>query len=135
MNVLRLISQLISIETLRLTYIYKYTGTEIFYSNGKTKTITKTVLITLNKSFVICELYLWHMKNFEIKRQKVPTLNEIPGSTPTCQTVPIPSNKICLILLVFSSYLRGHKSSFLLFCGRRFASSSLLCLACLIVQN
>ena len=80
MNVLRLISQLISIETLRLTYIYKYTGTEIFYSNGQTKMITKTVLITLNKSFVICELYLWHMKNFEIKRQKVPTLNEIPES-------------------------------------------------------
>ncbi len=42
--------------------------------------ITETVLITLNKSFVICELYLWHMKNFEIKKQKVPTLNEIPGS-------------------------------------------------------
>jgi hypothetical protein len=47
--------------------------------------------------FVICELYLWHVKNFknvkfiiydglvlfyEIKIQKVPTLNGIPGSAP-----------------------------------------------------
>jgi hypothetical protein len=63
-------------ETERRNY-----GTEIFHSNGQTETITEMVLTTLNKSFVICELYLWHMKNFEIKRQKVPTLNEIPGST------------------------------------------------------